>query len=120
MSSPFAMYVFINGSLTMGKGKVAAQCCHAMRYAIKELPNHSKELNNIWELWEMTGAKTVTLKAENLVEMERLLEDYPGILVEDAGCTQVPPGSTTVCMLFPMKARIGGFVNKNGKKYQLY
>lgn len=120
MSCPFTMYVFINNSLAMGKGKVAAQCCHAMRYAINELPDRSREINNVWRQWEMYGGKTVTLKAENEIEFKKLTEDYNGVIIEDAGCTQVQPGSKTVCLLFPMKSIDGGFTNKNGKRYQLY
>lgn len=119
MSSPFAAYVFINTRLNMGKGKVAAQCMHAMRIAYGDLHNHSRETKEIWDAWESTGAKTITLKAENENEMLMLLENFQGVDVIDAGCTQVPPDSFTVCMLFPMKARDGGF-SYNGKKYKLY
>src|SRR5690606_11095245 len=100
-------------SLHMDKGKVAAQCMHAMRIA-------SSNINNIdiWNRWEFSGAKTVTLKAKDEKEMSMLLENYEGIRVYDAGCTQVPPNSFTVCMMFPMVAMKSGFTHKD-KRYKL-
>lgn len=119
MSSPYACYVFINTRLPMEKGKIAAQCMHAMRMAMNELPLRSREIREIWKIWEKTGSKTITLKAENEAEMATLISEYPGIEVRDAGCTQVPPDSFTVALLFPMEARSGGFQH-NGKRYKLY
>lgn len=119
MSCPYACYVFINSSLNMGKGKVAAQCMHAMRMATRELRFKSSNTIDIWNEWEEYGAKTITLKADNEEEMLMLLSDYSGVEVRDAGCTQVPPDSFTVCMLFPMVARPKGF-SHNGKMYKLF
>lgn len=119
MSSQYACYTFVNTSLQMTKGKVAAQCMHAMRMACSQLSFRSQETRDIWEKWAMDGAKTITLKADNEDEMMMLLSEYPGVEVRDHGLTQVPANSFTVAMLFPMRARPKGFEH-DGKKYNLY
>lgn len=115
----FAVYVFVNSSLGMSKGKIAAQCMHAMRYACGDLHNRSSYIRQSWELWENNGGKTITLKAKDDLELEELLEDYQGIIVRDAGCTQIAPGSKTVCILFPIEERKDGFKNSKGVRYSL-
>ena len=58
----FKMVLLIRTDLNMGKGKIAAQCCHATLAAYKEaLVKSAKFLKQ----WEQEGQAKVTLKVES-------------------------------------------------------
>jgi len=87
----------------MKPGKIAAQCAHAAvgvyAYLIRKRPV-------ALEPWSSQGAAKITLKAPNLDELHDLEKKaralgLPTYIVQDAGRTQVEPGSETVLAIGP-------------------
>uniref|UniRef100_A0A7S2DCF3 peptidyl-tRNA hydrolase n=2 Tax=Octactis speculum TaxID=3111310 RepID=A0A7S2DCF3_9STRA len=108
---PFKMVLCVNQELyessgkatKMKPGKTAAQCCHAVlggyKRALKRSPRAVAG-------WEKTGVMKVTLKVPTEERLMKIREGAAsaGIahyLVEDAGRTQIAPGSKTVLCLGP-------------------
>jgi PTH2 family peptidyl-tRNA hydrolase len=87
----------------MGKGKIAAQCCHA---AVGCYKRACKQCPNAVAAWERTGCAKIAVKCPNEEELERIAalaleREIPVYLVEDAGRTQIAAGSRTVLGLGP-------------------
>lgn len=101
--APYKMVLCVNQELSMGKGKVAAQCCHA---AVGCYKRAAKQCPNALRAWEMTGCAKIALKCPTQDELEIIAakameRDIPFYLVEDAGRTQIAAGSRTVLGLGP-------------------
>lgn len=108
---PLVMYFIIRQSLGMGAGKVGAQCAHACQLIL--IANKEKRKNllapnpfvirmNYWNDRNINGGfRKVVLRA-NDKEWEYLKEVYNPVIVQDAGLTEVDPGSETVMVLWPM------------------
>jgi len=88
--------------LKMGKGKLAAQCCHA---SIEAFLKTQKKDPEIAEEWLGQGMPKIVLKAvsekELLEVFEKAKRTIPSALIRDAGRTQVEPGSITAVGLGP-------------------
>jgi PTH2 family peptidyl-tRNA hydrolase len=102
MHAPYKMVLCVNTDLSMGKGKIAAQCCHAAVGCYKRAVKHCPAALRAWEL---TGCAKIALKCPNVDEMELIAvkamsKDIPFYIVEDAGRTQIAAGSRTVLGLF--------------------
>ena len=96
------MVLCVNQELSMGKGKIAAQCCHA---AVGCYKRARKQCPAALTAWERTGCAKIALKCPTEQEMEQiaamaLTKDIPLYLVEDAGRTQIAAGSRTVLGMF--------------------
>lgn len=92
----------------MGKGKIAAQCCHAAVGCYKRAQKHCPAAVSAWEL---SGCAKVAVQCETQEEMEEILVraynlGIPCYLVEDAGRTQIAAGSRTVLGLGPAPVRV--------------
>jgi PTH2 family peptidyl-tRNA hydrolase len=101
--APYKMVFCVNQELTMGKGKVAAQCCHA---AVACYKRASKQCPAAVKAWESSGCAKIALKCPTQQELEEIAaraieRDIPAYLVEDAGRTQITAGSRTVLGLGP-------------------
>lgn len=88
--------IVVRNDLKMGKGKIAAQCCHA---AIGSYKKTDKEKIR---KWENSGSAKVVLKVQSLEELYELKEiakinNIPNCLITDAGRTQIP-SSTITCL----------------------
>lgn len=101
--APYKMVFCVNQELKMGKGKIAAQCCHAAvgcyKRALKQCPKAV-------QVWERTGCAKITVKCPTQEELETIAatamsKDLPCYLVEDAGRTQIAAGSRTVLGIGP-------------------
>mmetsp|Transcript_25186 Transcript_25186/g.35289 ORF Transcript_25186/g.35289 Transcript_25186/m.35289 type:complete len:182 (+) Transcript_25186:135-680(+) len=102
-NAPYKMLLIVNQELKMGKGKIAAQCCHA---AVGCYKRASKQCPNGVNAWEHTGCAKIAVKCPTQAEMEEIAarayeRDIPLYLVEDAGRTQIAAGSRTVLGLGP-------------------
>ncbi len=90
----------VRNDLKMGKGKIAAQCCHGSVGAYKNAdPKKIK-------IWEDTAYAKVVCKVNSLEELlelkQKAIENkVPYFLVVDAGRTQLPSSTTTVLGLGP-------------------
>ena len=95
--------ILIRKDISMSAGKTVAQGAHAsvMSYieAVKSHPD-------IVEQWLSEGQKKIVLKVDDDKAMKRLHEAFkfkkiPCALVNDAGLTQLPPGTMTALAAGP-------------------
>lgn len=92
--------IVMRTDLKMGKGKIAAQACHASICCFKK--SSKEDLRK----WELSGQKKVVLKVQS---EEELLELYSlfrastlaSCLITDAGHTQIDPSTKTCIGLGP-------------------
>ena len=101
--APYKMVLCVNQELSMGKGKIAAQCCHA---AVGCYKRARKQCPAAVTAWENTGCAKVALKCptqEGLedIAVRALAKGIPCYYVADAGRTQIAAGSRTVLGLGP-------------------
>lgn len=111
------MVLCVRGDLAMSKGKVAAQCSHAAlacyRGAARACPEYVKA-------WLYRGQTKVTLKLDDEAQMDAVAAAAraAGIVccvIEDAGRTEVEPGTRTVLGLGPApKAAIDALTGPRG------
>ncbi|CAK9299212.1 unnamed protein product [Gordionus sp. m RMFG-2023] len=124
------MVIVVRNDLKMGKGKLAAQCCHAAVECHKQITYKASNNNidNIYtyflRYWSKSGQPKIILKVESekeLLEIYKNSKDYkfnldnninnskkaifykPLItsLICDAGKTQLDPGTYTVVGIGP-------------------
>nr|XP_045596821.1 probable peptidyl-tRNA hydrolase 2 isoform X2 [Procambarus clarkii] len=101
----YKMVFVINTEFGMGVGKVAAQVGHAALGLYRLLKEDGEKYDASVEEWEEFGERKIALKGKNsqeLIELQKKAEALylPTYLVQDAGKTQVPVGSTTVLAIF--------------------
>jgi len=99
----YKMVLVVRQDLGMGKGKAAAQCCHAAVDVHEKCKRkHPKWLSS----WESSACPKVALKCPDeetllaLASHARVL-DIDTSIISDAGRTQIPSGSKTVLGLGP-------------------
>jgi len=93
--------VVVRTDLGMGRGKIAAQVAHAAVGAV--LANLS---GDDVRAWLQDGQPKVVLKVTSAVQLQDVVRrgraaGLPVELVNDAGRTQVTPGTVTCCALGP-------------------
>ncbi|CAH2222152.1 peptidyl-tRNA hydrolase 2, mitochondrial [Pelobates cultripes] len=115
----FKMILVVRSDLKMGKGKVAAQCSHAAVSAYKQLLKRNPDL---LKQWEYCGQPKVVVRApdeEGLIELLTQAKEL-GLtisLIQDAGRTQIAPGSRTVLGVGPGPADLVDKVTGHLKLY---
>ena len=98
----------IRVDLKMSVGKIAAQAAHAAVSAAEECRRIKPE----WlRDWLEEGQKKVVLRVSELEELKQLHEQakslgLPISMVEDAGLTEVPPGTITALGIGPAPSEI--------------
>jgi|SRR5581483_2098156 len=99
------MYILVNTSLDMKKGKIAGQVGHV----VEEIVSHhyencleDKEKMKVWKSWIENHGTKIVLKCSQSV-LEEMLRDknVESFIVKDAGRTQIPAGSLTCVGLYP-------------------
>lgn len=115
----FKMVIVVRNDLKMGKGKVAAQCSHAAVSAYKQVQRRNPEL---LKQWEYCGQPKVVVKAPDEDSLMELLTHakevgLPVSLIQDAGRTQIAPGSRTVLGIGPGPADLVDKVTGHLKLY---
>ena len=95
--------IIVRKDLKMGTGKLAAQVAHASMLSYTESLKKDKEITKVW--FE-SGQKKIVLEGDDEKMLERLYkafqyEKVPCALVNDAGLTQLPPGTTTALGIGP-------------------
>ncbi|EFN58132.1 hypothetical protein CHLNCDRAFT_14837, partial [Chlorella variabilis] len=98
------MVLVVNDELKMGKGKIGAQCAHAAVGAVERL--HERRQTAALHQWEACGQPKVCLRGASTLELRQLQAEaaargLPTFIVQDAGRTQVAPGSRTVLAIGP-------------------
>ncbi|XP_027759117.1 peptidyl-tRNA hydrolase 2, mitochondrial [Empidonax traillii] len=107
-SGEYKMVLIVRNDLKMGKGKVAAQCAHAAVSAYKQAERRNPEL---LKQWECCGQPKIVLKAPDEEALAQLLAEAKRLgltvsLIQDAGLTQIAPGSRTVLGIGPGPADV--------------
>lgn len=115
----FKMILVVRNDLKMGKGKVAAQCSHAAVAAYKQVLRRNPEL---LKQWEYCGQPKVVVKAPDEDTLISLLAQAREVgltvsLIQDAGRTQIAPGSRTVLGVGPGPADLIDRVTGDLKLY---
>ena len=108
MALRYKMCIVLRMDLGMSTGKLIAQASHAA-VAASELGK--KENHRAWTRWRDEGGKKVALEAESLEELEALIEkademDVVKVIIQDAGLTEVPPGTVTALGLGPDRSDV--------------
>jgi len=101
------MIICVRQDLGMGTGKIAAQVGHAVLGAYKNIiegqnMKHRQDLYN----WEECGQAKIVVKVKSKEELLKVEEDARNAglntcLIQDAGRTQIEPGSFTVVAIGP-------------------
>ncbi|KAK0410965.1 hypothetical protein QR680_005411 [Steinernema hermaphroditum] len=100
----FKMIFVVNMKLKMGVGKVAAQVGHAT-LGCYQAAQRTPEGTSALDSWDYKGARKIVVRGddtEHLIALQRAARSI-GLftcLVQDAGHTQVEPGSRTVLAIF--------------------
>ncbi|MBZ3869908.1 Peptidyl-tRNA hydrolase 2, mitochondrial [Sciurus carolinensis] len=118
-SGEYKMILVVRNDLKMGKGKVAAQCSHAAVSAYKQVQRRNPE---VLKQWEFCGQPKVVVKApdeETLIELltHAKMLGLTVSLIQDAGRTQIEPGSRTVLGIGPGPADLIDKVTGHLKLY---
>ena len=105
MTFEFKQVIVVRTDLKMSKGKTAVQVAHgsvsAYVKARKYYPDWAKK-------WFSEGQKKITVKVGTEEEIYELAElarknDIPYAIINDAGLTELPPGTTTVIGIGPSR-----------------
>ena len=97
------LVLVVRNDLKMGKGKAAAQCCHASVMAYRQA---EKKEPSLLKLWLLTGQRKVVVKTEDEASIHELRKSAKSLglltsVVHDAGHTQIAAGSLTVLGVGP-------------------
>ena len=95
--------IVLRGDLKLTKGKAAAQAAHA------SLLSYERAAMWVKKGWKKQGQKKVVLKVNSLEELYTLKAEadklrLPSAIIQDAGLTEVPPGTVTAIGIGPASA----------------
>ncbi len=99
----YKVVLVVRGELRLTAGKAAVQAAHAaVMLTLAARSHHAGPLAE----WLREGQKKIALVVPTLAEMEQLdrrarSKGIPTVWVEDAGLTEVPPGTRTCLGLGP-------------------
>ena len=99
----YKQVILIRTDLKMGTGKKCAQASHASVSASDLVRVQDK---STWKNWKNSGQKKVVLKINSLEQLNELKAKFlskriPFFIVNDAGLTQLTPGTITAVGIGP-------------------
>jgi peptidyl-tRNA hydrolase, PTH2 family len=105
-ASDYKMVLVVRGELRLTAGKAAVQVAHA---AVLLALEGARKKSASFQSWWDQGQKKIAVVADTLSDMESLAQGarragLPFVWVEDAGFTEVPPGTRTCLGLGPARA----------------
>jgi len=109
---PIKMVIIVRTDIEMGKGKTAAQVAHAAVSLVLDILKKGKESWREWlEEWLSEGQPKIVVKVNSLEELlkrSKLAQDYnlPTVVIQDAGKTQLEPGTITCVGIGPAPSEI--------------
>ncbi len=95
--------ILIRMDLQMGTGKKCVQACHASIISAEEA---RVKTSSYFNEWKQSGQKKVVLKVPDIdtltarYQMARRMK-LPAAIIQDAGLTQLEPGTTTAVGIGP-------------------
>ena len=100
----YKQVILVRTDLKMGTGKKCAQSCHASVSASDLVRIQDK---SAWKNWKNTGQKKVVLKIQSMEQLNELKKKFksnkiPFFIVNDAGLTQLTPGTITAVGIGPV------------------
>jgi PTH2 family peptidyl-tRNA hydrolase len=103
----YKQVILIRTDLKMGTGKKCAQSCHASVSASDLVRIQNKP---IWKSWKNSGQKKVVLKIQGMDQLKELTKKLKSnnihyFIVNDAGLTQLTPGTTTAVGIGPVLSK---------------
>jgi len=110
----YKQVIVVRKDLKMSPGKLAVQVAHGSIAAAERARNERKE----WlKAWLTEGQKKVVTKAEE-DELHELRDQAAGLgipneLIQDAGLTELPPGTTTVLAIGPAPNELIDKITRN-------
>ncbi|MEE9564435.1 MAG: peptidyl-tRNA hydrolase Pth2 [Candidatus Hydrothermarchaeaceae archaeon] len=95
--------IVVRADLRMSRGKTCAQVAHASLSSAEKATKFEKEW---YEVWKREGQKKVVVKVQSEKELFELYEmakgqELPCYIINDAGLTELPPGTTTALGIGP-------------------
>ena len=98
--------IVVRRDLNMGKGKIAAQAAHAACEALMQALREGGRWRDWAEEWLSQGQKKVVLRVDSREALEEVYRKaveagLPASIIEDAGLTQLPPGTVTAVAVGP-------------------
>ncbi|KAH9875472.1 hypothetical protein J1614_004964 [Plenodomus biglobosus] len=104
------MVLVVRTDLGMTKGKIGAQCGHAVLACYKHFLKHAPS-SPILKRWEYMGQAKVALQVKSEEELELLQAQALSLglvahIIHDAGRTQIASGSATVLGIGPAPKRV--------------
>ncbi len=95
--------IVLREDLKLSKGKAAVQAAHASILSYERAPVRDRRN------WKNQGQKKVALRVQSLSELYEVRDDaerlgLPCAIVEDAGLTEIPPGTVTALGIGPGRA----------------
>jgi len=106
------MVIAVRTDLNMGKGKIAAQVAHAAVSLVLSVINSNNREWKAWlNEWLNEGQAKIVVKVPNLEELNKRYEEairlnLPAVIIQDAGKTQLEPGTTTCLGIGPAPSEI--------------
>ncbi|MHA2501970.1 MAG: peptidyl-tRNA hydrolase Pth2 [Candidatus Kariarchaeaceae archaeon] len=108
MSNEVKQVIVVRSDLGMGKGKIAAQASHASVIASFEAKKHEPTW---FDTWYRHGMAKIVVKVASDEELHRIFQlgvknKVPRALINDAGHTQLAPGTATAVALGPAPEKL--------------
>ena len=102
----YKQVIAVRTDLGMSKGKLAAQVAHGAVTAAERARVTKQE---IWRSWMREGQKKIIVKVMSEEEIHDLRRkaislNLPQAIIQDAGMTELPPGTVTVIGIGPGKS----------------
>jgi peptidyl-tRNA hydrolase, PTH2 family len=105
----YKQVIVVRRDLKMGKGKLAVQVAHA---AVSSAEKTRSTRKAWWDLWiSSSNQAKICVRVENEDELRRLkgkIDEVglPNSLIQDAGLTQLEPGTTTCLGIGPVPSEV--------------
>src|SRR5579872_6971408 len=100
----YKQVLVVRQDLKMGKGKLAVQAAHAAVSSAEQVRKYHKDW---FDNWTRESQAKICVKVENEEELRTLKgrldeQGIPNALIQDAGLTQLDPGTTTCLGIGPL------------------